>query len=128
MSRRLPVSVLNTSMLVREENKLPSRNKVTEVGSFVYFVVIDFEARTTKEHKDSRRKTRSIVSTNALLLRQGLLRVLALHLCQQLLDTVFFLDGSQAVFHVVGPEFGLGLTDGFIVRDLALHAVECGAL
>src|SRR6266849_1339150 len=49
---------------------------------------------------------------------------LCLQLCQQLLDAIFFFERGQALFHVIGSDFGLGLTVSLGVRDLALHAIE----
>ena len=44
-----------------------------------------------------------------------------------MLNSILFFDCSQAVFHVVSSELGFRLAHGLIVRDLALHSVECGA-
>jgi len=49
-----------------------------------------------------------------------------LQLDQQLLDSVLLFQGGKTVFDVVGGDLGLRLAQGFRVRDLALHAVECG--
>ena len=54
-------------------------------------------------------------------------RVLALHLREQLLNPIFFLDCSEPVFDVVSAKFRLGLAHGFVVRDFTLHTVEGSA-
>ena len=53
-------------------------------------------------------------------------RVPTLHLCQQSLDLVILFHRDEAVFYVVGADFGFRLAHGFVVRDLALHAIEGG--
>src|SRR5437879_4719295 len=57
---------------------------------------------------------------------RSLLRALRLHLRQQLLNPIFLLNRRQAVFDVLGANFGLGLADGFVALDFILHAVEGG--
>ena len=47
-----------------------------------------------------------------------------LHLRQQLLDFVLFLQGRQSVFHIVRRQLRVGLRRGFAVRNFALHAIE----
>jgi hypothetical protein len=47
---------------------------------------------------------------------------------QQFVELVFFFERRQAVFHIVGGQFGFRLAGGFRVHHLALQAIECRGL
>src|SRR5215472_13446955 len=49
---------------------------------------------------------------------------LRLQLREQLLDAVFLFERLQPVFDIVRQQFGLRLSDRFLVREFALHAIE----
>jgi len=71
-------------------------------------------------------ETRAHTIVSARASPHELCATLRLQFHQQLLDAVFFFEGGEALFHVVGGDFGLCLAEGFAVRDLAFHAVEGG--
>src|SRR5258708_29154846 len=81
--------------------------------------------KATAEHAENAERRFSLRTLRSLRLLGLRRRALSrLQFSQQLIDFVVALDLCEAVLDVLADHFVLGLADGFVDRDLLLHALE----